>query len=102
MPVDIFWSAAAEADLEDVWFDIAADDLRTADRQVERIAKLIFKLANFPKLGRDRSEFGPLIRGLVKDNYLILYEVLGSERIEIKRIIHGMRDLTALFEDSEP
>ncbi len=102
MPVELFWSRAAEADLDDIWFDIAAEDLRAADRQVERIASLIFKLADFPQLGRNRSEFGPFIRGLVKDKFLILYEYQGHEGIEIKRIAHGMRDLNVLFEQGEP
>ncbi len=101
MAAELFWSAAAEADLDDVWLDIAAEDIKAADRQVERISTLIFKLADFPMLGRDRSEFGPSIRGLVKDNYLILYEVHRTDRLEIKRIVHGMRDLATLFEGGE-
>jgi toxin ParE1/3/4 len=101
MTVELYWSAAAEADLDDVWLDIAVEDVQAADKQVERIASLIFKLADFPNLGRDRSEFGTSLRGLVKDSYLILYEVQGNNRLEVKRIVHGMRDLSVLFGDGQ-
>jgi toxin ParE1/3/4 len=102
MAVKLFWSAAAKADLDDVWIDIAAENPEAADRQVERVASLIFKLADFPNLGRSRPEFGDAIRGLVKDNYLILYEIHDTSRVEVKRIVHGIRDLSTLFEGDEP
>jgi toxin ParE1/3/4 len=90
----IFWSRAAESDLDDIWLTIAMNDVQAADQQVDRIAEMILKLGDFPQLGRDRREFGDSIRSMVKDQYVILYELFADDRVEIKRIIHGRRDLT--------
>jgi toxin ParE1/3/4 len=90
----ILWSRAAESDLDEIWLSIASNDVLDADRQVDRIAETILKLGDFPRLGRDRHEFGDSIRSLTKDQYVILYELFADDRVEIKRIIHGRRDLT--------
>jgi toxin ParE1/3/4 len=94
MSRSIFWSHAAESDLDEIWLSIALNDVLAADRQVDRIAEMIFKLADFPRLGRDRQEFGDSIRSLTKDQYVVLYELFADHRVEIKRIINGRRDLT--------
>ncbi|MBU7581576.1 MAG: type II toxin-antitoxin system RelE/ParE family toxin [Nostoc sp. TH1S01] len=58
------------------------------------------KIAQFPKLGRQRDEILPGIRSLPIDNYLILYMPIGND-VEIFRVISGYRDLSSLFHDDD-
>ncbi|MDF5712232.1 MAG: type II toxin-antitoxin system RelE/ParE family toxin [Nostoc sp. S4] len=58
------------------------------------------KIAQFPKLGRERDEILPGIHSLLIDNYLMLYMPIGQD-VEIFRVISGYRDLSSLFHDDD-
>jgi toxin ParE1/3/4 len=57
-----------------------------------RFSERFAELSEFPLLGRDRSEFAPLLRGLLVDQYIAFYTV-EAERIVIVRVIDGRRDI---------
>jgi toxin ParE1/3/4 len=90
-------SAAAATDLDDIWFHIAADSLRNADRFLDRlVASVTGTLSAAPLAGRSRDEFEAGLRSLAFGHYLVFYRVQ-EEGIEIVRIIHGGRDVEAIF-----
>jgi toxin ParE1/3/4 len=92
--VPIVRSPAAEDDLIDIWFGIAT--ALAADRFLDAIAARILQLATFPESGRQKPDIGAEVRALTIGNYLVLYR-LAEQRIEIVRVVHGARDVSALF-----
>lgn len=86
----------AVRDVDEVWDWIAADDLAAADRMVARIAGATQRLADCPEGGTPRPEIAPDARGVVVGSYLILYR-FGPDSVDILRVVHGARDLTALL-----
>jgi len=47
-------------------------------------------------MGRSYAHIRPYLRGLPLDGYIIIYQFL-ENKVEILRIVHGSRDLMALF-----
>lgn len=96
MPVAVVFSPAAESDLNDIWLDIAQESLAAADRFVDSVGQRSEQLSEFPELGRLRPEISDTARSLNVGNYLILYR-LAARAVEVIRVVHGARDLTALL-----
>jgi toxin ParE1/3/4 len=94
--VRIVRSPAAEDDLIDIWCAIALDSPIAADRFLDTIASRITQLAAFPDLGPMRPDIGENARALSIGHYLVLYRH-SDIRVEIIRVVHGARDLTALL-----
>jgi toxin ParE1/3/4 len=53
-------------------------------------------LATQPHLGKSVEELAPRLRFMPLGNYLIFYRPL-PDGIEIVRLLHGARDITAAF-----
>jgi toxin ParE1/3/4 len=100
MAMRIALTPAAEADLEQIGDYIARDDPRRAVTFVGEIEARIAKISNLPKAGRLRPEWGADVRSTPFGNYLIVWRLRGDV-LQILRVIHGARDLDALFE-AEP
>ncbi len=99
MTCELFWSSAAERDLEEIWDHIAESDIAAADRTVRKVGELLTLLGETPKMGRQATEIDHDWRILVRAPYLIFYHHNErSERIEIARIVHERRDLAALLD----
>lgn len=94
-------TVAARQDLLAIWDYIATDNMAAADRVLDALDARIQLLADHPLLGPSRPDIAPDLRYLVSDNYLILYRVL-PDVVEIVRILHGARNLTAIFTDTDP
>jgi toxin ParE1/3/4 len=86
----------ADADLLDIWVFIARDNMRAADRLLDRIARKCDLLAEYPELGPARSDIAPGLRMLVVRDYLVLYRI-ADDGVEIVRVVHGARRLEALL-----
>jgi toxin ParE1/3/4 len=89
----------AEADLDDIWLYVARESgsIEIANRLIDTITDRFFTLAQFPYIGRSREEdFGPGYRSLVVAEYVIVYRVENEDAL-ILRVVHGRRDLEALF-----
>ena len=86
----------AEADLEDIWVHIAHDSPAAATRFINRILERCERLADMPGTGRLRTDLGPELRSVVVGSYLIIYRRIQGG-IEIVRVLHGRRNLRALF-----
>ena len=90
-------SALAEQDLLDAWLYVAADaSVATADRLIDSIVGAFDRLAEHPRMGRLRPEFGPEVRSCPVEPYVIYYRV--AEEVLIARVLHGRRDQAAWVE----
>jgi toxin ParE1/3/4 len=74
--------------------------LSQADRFLTKLDAKFAKIAQFPKIGRQRDEVLPRLRSFPMDQYLILY-IPESQNVDILRVVSGYRDLSALFTDSD-
>ena len=92
----VVFTPFAETDLDDIWFEIALDNPAAADRVIDAIRRRSEQLSTFSEFGRLRPDVAADARSLTVGNYLVLYRHFKAT-IEIVRIVHGARDLTALL-----
>jgi toxin ParE1/3/4 len=85
----------AKADLDEIWLQIALDDVLVADRFIDRVLSRCQLLADRPKMGRERPELRAGLRSFTIGSYLIIYR-LRAGGIEVVRVLHGARDLAKL------
>lgn len=91
-------SHKARFDLLEIWDYIAADNPRSADKQIDTIEAFFELLADFPKIGRERSNIVRDLRGFTKGRYIILYQLDEAHQVvQIVRVVDGKRDLLSLF-----
>lgn len=81
------WLPQAEADLINIEFYIAQDDILTAVRVGERIYDLAEKIEDNNKIGRTGRVRGTRERVVTGTKYIIVYQI--KDRIEIIRVLHG-------------
>jgi toxin ParE1/3/4 len=92
-------SALAERDLEEIWSYVAEDaSPPTADRLIDAIIDRFELLAEQPRMGRLRPEFGEGVRSFTAENHVIYYR--HEDDVLVARVLHGRRDQTAAW--SEP
>src|SRR5882672_5960504 len=84
-------SGLAEQDLEEIWSDVAehASPI-AADRIIDAIIDRFELLAEQPRMGRLRPEFGAGVRSFAVENHVIYYR--HDEDVLIARVLHGRRD----------
>ena len=90
----------AETDLDDIWSFVAKESgsLEIANRLIDTLTDRFFMLAGFPYVGRARDDdFGPGCRSVAVGEYVIVYCVENVD-VLILRVVHGRRDLEALFD----
>lgn len=96
MPV-IRVSAAAEDDLKEIWTHVAEGDAETATNLVKELIHKFATLRDYPKIGREQNELLVNLRSFPVKNYIIFYQPF-EDGIEILRVLHGSRDMGAIFE----
>ena len=95
-------SPEAREDLDEIYAYIFEDDPDAADRVLEAALSTFAALGGMPSLGQIRifghSELSGLRSFGVEGfrNYVIFYRIV-SEGVEIVRVLHGARDLDAMF-----
>jgi toxin ParE1/3/4 len=89
----------AQQDLRDIWRGLAEfGSLESADGVLRMIQKKFKILVQFPGSGRIREELEPGLRSFPAHVYVIFYRIGdGQVEVEIVRIIHGRRDIEAIF-----
>jgi toxin ParE1/3/4 len=90
------FAPTAEADLEEIYDYIAADNPLAAVRFVARLEDLATQLARTPGMGRARPALLPNLRSFPLGNYLLFYRLTESG-VEIVRVLHGARDVPTIF-----
>ena len=88
----------ARQDLRGIRDYIARDDPEAARRVITRLRDVARLVAGAPALGRRRPELGSELRSFVADRYVLFYRPLaGARGIELARVLHGARDVDAVF-----
>ncbi len=96
---EIRYLATAESDLEEIFDYIMQDNLTAAASMLEKFDDAISRLAHNPHLGaapRDDRLRRLGYRMLIIGDYLVFY-VVKSEMVQIRRVIHGARDYRFLL-----
>lgn len=87
----------AHADLLEVWLYVAEDHPTSADRLIDQFTARFDVLCRMPELGAACPEIADGLRRLPIGRYLLFYSVR-EDVLVIERVLHGARDLKALFE----
>ena len=92
---------SARADLREIRAYIAKDNPGAARRVVERLRTQARKLAETPGIGRSRKDLRPDLFSFPVGRHVLFYRPQ-PDGIVLVRVIHGARDLPALFSATEP
>ena len=104
--LEVIYFRKAQEDIDDITYYIAQDNLEAAVAFFEAVETTCAMLSTMPGIGSARDFRNPRFAGLrmfpVKkfENFLIFYQST-EEEILIVRVLHGARDIAALFEDEE-
>ncbi len=99
----LIWTQQAREDLIDIYITIALENESAAEKVSRSIQERIESLIELPRLGIRRRDIRDATRMLVQGIYLVLYETHPDtdegnvQEIAVIRIVHGHRNLTALF-----
>jgi toxin ParE1/3/4 len=86
----------AQRDLDEIWDYIAQESVAAANRLIDTIVATCHRLASQPEMGRLRPELAPNLRSFPVRNYVTFYRPT-QDGIEVARVLHGSRDIDALF-----
>lgn len=89
----------ADSDLDGIWYYVATESgsAEVADRLVDSITERFFLLGDYPHIGRRRDEdLRPGLRTFPVGKYIVIYRIQGGDAL-ILRVVHGSRQINALF-----
>ena len=84
------------ADAAEIWAYIAADNPSAADRLLNYFDRIFLKLSAQPNMGKGAGKIAPNLRVISTGSYVVFYRTT-KDGIEVARIIHSARDITAEF-----
>lgn len=92
------WSLTTPAteDLDGIWWYIAQQDSKAADKMIERLVSRFDMLARQPHIGEKCEELGMRLRNFPVRPYVIYY-IVEVDSVSIIRVLHGARDVRTLF-----
>jgi addiction module RelE/StbE family toxin len=95
----IRWTEKASKDLQAIHAYISKDSKTYATRFVKSLIKATTKLETMPHCGRIVPELEAYgLREVICQNYRVVYRIIeGSEDVEILGVIHGAREIKAIF-----
>lgn len=90
----------AESDLDEIAYYVfrETESVEIAERLIDSLTSRFTFLGRFPYAGRRRDDLRRGLRGFPVGRYLVVYRV-EDDNVLILRVVHGRRDLEALFED---
>ena len=94
--MQVVFSLQAEIDLEEIGDYIAADNPTRAISFIREIREQCVRIAAAPLGYVARPELGEGLRSCTHQRYLIIFQCAEDE-VLIVRVLHGSRDITALF-----
>lgn len=95
----VVYSRAARAELDELhlWIMIETGP-NAADAVIDRIARAVANLAEFPEMGRLRPDLPGSPRTFAAHPWVMVYRPLVGERgIHLLRVLDGRRDIAALL-----
>jgi len=96
MKTKVLFASPARIDVSEIAAYIAKDNIPAAENFYDTIQEKCDELARMPKMGKLRKELGSSVRSFPFGRYVIFYIARG-ELIVILRVLHGARDIPALF-----
>lgn len=90
----------AQADLVEIWTYIADDNSAAADGFLALIDGKFHALAQQQNMGRARPELATNLRSFPVGRYVIFYCSVPNG-IDVIRVLHGARDIQAVFQEEE-
>ena len=75
---------------------IAQDSIEAANRLLDRFDRLFRLISTQPRLGKAVEELAPRLRFVPLGSYLVFYQPVDNG-VQIVRLLHGARDITAEF-----
>ncbi len=90
----------AQTDLAEIHAYIARDKLAAAQRQLSVFFDRFQLLARRPLLGEVRDDLSPGLRTFAMGSYVICYYARHG-RVQVARVLHGSRDLAAIFRPAD-
>jgi plasmid stabilization system protein ParE len=100
----VTYLSLAVLDLASIRAYITADDPKAAQRVGKRLSGIINGLAKLPNLGKPGRVFGTfelVTPKIGKTVYVVVYRIK-SERVEILRVLPGMRDIDQILDEGFP
>lgn len=97
----IIRSPVAEEDLLEIWSHIANDKPSAADRFLDKLEQRIELLSRHPRIGEARPDLAARVRAYSVGNYVIFFRPI-RDGIEVLRVLHGSRDISAIFRRKSP
>jgi len=91
-------SSEGISDLGEIWDYIANDSSANADRLVEQVFQKCVEISVLDGIGRPREELYPGLFSISFRKYIIFFQRTDS-CVRIIRILHGARDIGAVFND---
>jgi toxin ParE1/3/4 len=93
-------SPQADEDLVEIWgYLVREASDRAADRQLHEIDAACTTLKAWPYSGRKRDDLLAGMRSVPVHPYILFYRIQG-DAVEIVRVLHGRRDIAAIFANS--
>ncbi len=98
--MNVVLTPEAVADLEEIGDNISRRNPVRASTFVDELKGRVDRLSEFPCAAPLRPQWGEGVRIALHNSYVIVFRV-SNETVQILRIVHGRRDLDALFEFDE-
>lgn len=84
----------AVSDLSNIWnYTFENWSEKQADNYYNSLLEACYKISRNPNIGRSYSKVLENLLGLKMNRHIIFYRIIGSNKIEITRILHGSMDL---------
>jgi toxin ParE1/3/4 len=90
------FAPAAEADFDAIADHIARADPTAAAKLITRMKRLAALIASRPRIGRPREDLRAGLRSFPVESYILFYRIV-DDGIEVARVLHGRRDIDAVF-----
>lgn len=94
--VAVTFSPKSRQDILDIGDYIAKDSRASARRFVGKLMEQCQRIGNAPLAYTGREDLAPGLRMAPMGRYVVFFRVLG-DMLRIERVLHGARDLPAIF-----
>lgn len=93
----IRFTNSAEADLLELWLNIAEENLVAADESLDLIQATVSLLGTQPEMGRARPELADGLRSFPTRTPYIIFYVPDGDDLLVVRVLHHARDIDAEY-----
>ncbi|AZO24970.1 MULTISPECIES: type II toxin-antitoxin system RelE/ParE family toxin [unclassified Mesorhizobium] len=94
----VTFSPAAARDVEEIGDYIHAENPAAARRFLAALRVRCGRIADAPRGGALRSSLMPSLRSIPFQHYVVFYMAEG-DNVRIERVLHGARDIEAVFDE---